>query len=113
MADRLVLQFAAVRPPLTLQWAMPGKPLPAIAPTAPLPSIPVIVGPPGAARSYVETFASAAGEWVVNHNLGVRPTAVTVTTPGGVEMFAQVRHVNSNQCRVTFASPQAGVVRCA
>lgn len=47
MADRLTLQFAAIRPPLSLQWAMPGKPLPAIAPTAPLPSIPVIVGPGG------------------------------------------------------------------
>lgn len=113
MADRLVLQFAALPPPLVLQWAAPGAPLPAISPKAPVPTIPVIVGPPGAARSYVQTFASAAAEWVVNHNLGVRPTSVTVTTPGGVEMFAEVLHANPNQCRVTFASPQAGVVRCA
>ena len=62
---------------------------------------------------YVETFASPAAEWIVNHNRGVQPTSVTVMTPGGVEVVAQVLHVSPNQCRVNFASPQAGVVRCS
>jgi hypothetical protein len=114
VADLFVFQFAPAPPLLDLQWgAADGTTLPAILPTDPLPTIPVIVGPSGAARSYVQTFASASLEWVVNHNLGIRPTSVTVTTAGGVEMFAQVLHVNTNQCRILFASPQAGIVRCS
>lgn len=74
----------------------------------------VSAGPPGAdgvATSFTHSQVSPSADWVVNHNLGVRPL-VTVLSVGGVEIEANVVHVNANQLRVYFASPQTGSVRC-
>lgn len=71
-------------------------------------------GPPGqdgVAVRYVHAQASAAAEWIVNHNLGARP-AVTVLSVGGVEVEAQIVHASDNQVRVLFAAPFAGSALC-
>lgn len=47
MGERIILQFAEVRPVLILQWATPAAILPCIPLKAPLPTIPVIIGPIG------------------------------------------------------------------
>ncbi len=70
-------------------------------------------GVAGAATSlegFTVSFTDSA-EWIVNHNLGHRPSA-TVLSPGGAEVGAQVLHISVNQLRVYFASPQSGSVRC-
>ena len=65
----------------------------------------------GSGTSYTHNQASAADSWIVNHNLGRRPAAVSVLSPGGVEVDAGVTHVTDNQLTVEFASPQVGSVR--
>lgn len=68
-------------------------------------------GPPGPAggESYVEVFDAAAA-WVVNHNLGRMPSAVAVTTLGGVVVDVAVQYVSVNQLQISFDRPLAGVV---
>lgn len=56
---------------------------------------------------YLFTQASALAEWIINHNKGWNPL-VTVLSPGGIEVEAQVTHMSVNQTRVYFSSPQAG-----
>lgn len=58
---------------------------------------------------HVQTSASII--WVVNHNLGYRPSA-TVLSPGGAEVFATVEHQSANQLRVYFNEPATGSVHC-
>lgn len=67
-------------------------------------------GPPGSAGGsrYTHTQGSAASTWTVNHNMGVRPAAVAVLSPGGVEVEATVTHISLNQLIITFAAPYAG-----
>lgn len=63
----------------------------------------------GAGFEHLQSSPSA--EWIVNHNLGFRPSA-TVLSAGGVEVLAQVVHASTNQLRVIFTAPQTGSVRC-
>lgn len=56
---------------------------------------------------FIFTQASALAEWIINHNKGWNPL-VTVLSPGGIEVEAQVTHMSVNQTRVYFSSPQAG-----
>lgn len=71
-------------------------------------------GPPGIPGSpgtgYVHSQASAEAEWIVNHNLGVRP-AVAVIDIGGNELDAAVQHMSLNQLRIYFTAPTAGFAR--
>ncbi len=62
-----------------------------------------------ATQGYSETF-EAAPVWVVNHNLGRVPAAVSVRTLGGVTVDVNVTHLNSNQCVAYFDVPIAGRV---
>lgn len=74
---------------------------------------PVMPGPPGkdgGATRYRYTQSTALDVWTVNHNLGHWPTAVSVRSPGGVEVEAQVTHNSINQLTVSFAGPYAGTV---
>ena len=65
-------------------------------------------GPPGpGATFYDHDQISPSTEWVVNHNLG-RLVSVTVLSPGGVEVEAEVVQVSVNQTRVFFNLPQTG-----
>lgn len=67
-------------------------------------------GPPGpGATTYDHVQGSAAAEWVINHNLG-RFVSVTVLSPGGFEVVAEVVQTSENQARVYFNEPQMGTV---
>lgn len=69
-------------------------------------------GPPGASGAgFVFTQASPATEWVINHNLGFRPSVEIIDT-GGNEVDAQVLHISVNQARVYFNTATAGEARC-
>jgi hypothetical protein len=63
-------------------------------------------------RSFTHTQSSAAGTWTVNHNLGTRPQ-VEVRSPGGVVVWAEVTHVTTSQCVVSFSGPQTGTAHCS
>lgn len=66
-------------------------------------------GPPGASGSSFEHIQSTpASTWVVNHNLGYRPN-VSVKTPGGIEVMAEVLHVSINQVQIFFDSSATGI----
>jgi len=67
-------------------------------------------GSGGAGLPYVHTQASASASWTVNHNRGWKPASVSVLTPGGIEMNADVVHVSNTQILVNFAAPQTGSV---
>lgn len=79
------------------------------------PGMRVVVGARGLpginGAGFLHAQASPSAEWVINHNLGFRPSA-TVLSPGGVEVEAQIIHVSANQLRVIFLTPQSGSVRC-
>ena len=70
-----------------------------------------IPGPPGtpggAAGSYDHTQIIASAEWVINHNLG-RPVDITVLSPGGALVIADVVLISDNQARIYFVSPKTG-----
>ena len=76
------------------------------------PGPPGPVGPPGPASAFYE-FAQTLplAEWVVNHNLGFRPS-VAVFDDGGNVVLTAVAHPSINQCRINFALPIAGRARC-
>lgn len=79
------------------------------------PQMEVVVGTRGLpginGAGFLHTQASPSAEWIVNHNLGFRPSA-TVLSPGGLEVIASIIHVSALQLRVTFGLPQTGSVRC-
>jgi hypothetical protein len=65
-------------------------------------------GPPGdAANRYIHNQTVAASVWTVNHNLGRKPL-VSIRSPGGVEVDAEIIHPSLNQFTVHFAMPYAG-----
>ena len=76
------------------------------------PGPPGPVGPRGPASAFYECAQDdPLAEWVINHNLGYRP-AVCIIDTGGNDITASVVHVSLNQCRLTFATPASGRVRC-
>lgn len=60
------------------------------------------------AQRFQHVQPAPALEWTVNHNLGVIP-AVTVLSPGSIEIDAEVIHATENQTLIRFNSPQAGL----
>lgn len=70
-------------------------------------------GPRGDAGVRVEHQQDvAATEWVVNHNLGYKPS-ITVVSVGGLLMLAEVLHTSLNQVRVYFDNPVTGTAICS
>lgn len=70
-------------------------------------------GADGAGSSaYQHTQASPSDNWIINHNLGYRP-AVSIYTPGGMLMLANVQHISENQARAYFDNPTAGYAVCS
>lgn len=69
-------------------------------------------GRDGDYASYVHTQSASSSAWVVNHNLGYRPTT-SVTTMGGVQVWAEVLHNSTNQLTVYFDSASTGQVTCS
>lgn len=60
--------------------------------------------------SYVHTQAVASATWVVNHNLGFRPS-VELTDTGGNEIVAEVLHVTNNQTNIYLTDAITGQAR--
>jgi hypothetical protein len=69
-----------------------------------------VISSSGVAR-YEHLQSSPSDLWTVNHNLGLKPVAVSVLSPGGVEVGALVSHISENQLTVAFAVPYTGSVR--
>ena len=67
-------------------------------------------GPQGTAAGYNHDQASPSDEWIINHNLGYRPS-VEVFSVGGLEILAEVQHPTVNQTRVLHVVPTAGSAR--
>ena len=64
----------------------------------------------GEVRSgYSGSFASGE-QVVINHNLGRKPTNVSVYTHGGVEIVADFQNVDLNRTILNFCTPTSGVV---
>jgi hypothetical protein len=85
--------------------------------TRPIVEVEIIGGAPGpagidgvGANPYVHEQPAAAAEWIVNHNLGRKPSGVEVLTPGGVAVIADIRHITENQLRIYLAVPSTGSV---
>jgi|GEM_PF-3819657 len=98
--------------PIRIQRA-PAQPirLDRLVQTAPVIRLPGVgAGSGGSGGAAYEATFAAALQWVVNHNLGRRPAAVRILTPGGVEAAADVTETSLNQLVVSFAGPQAGRV---
>lgn len=56
---------------------------------------------------YTHTQGSASATWVVNHNLGYRPTVV-VFSAGGIEVEATIIHISLNQTQISFNTAVTG-----
>lgn len=64
-------------------------------------------GPPGDGGYRWDSPATPATVWLINHNLGRRPSVQAFTT-GGVAVGAVFHHINDNQVRIEFNAAQAG-----
>lgn len=64
------------------------------------------------AATYQHNQASPADTWVINHNMGYRPS-ISIFSMGGMQMLANVQHVSENQARVYFDNPTAGYAVCS
>ena len=62
--------------------------------------------------SYTHTQAVVASVWTIPHNLGKRP-AISILSVGGLEVWGEVLHVNTNLAIVYFDSPFAGLAECS
>lgn len=62
-------------------------------------------------NTYEHSQTVAATTWTVNHNLGRRPAAVSILSPGYVEVDAHFLHNSANQLTVQFEQAQTGFVR--
>lgn len=69
------------------------------------------VAGPGGSTAFEQAFTVAASPWIVNHNLGSKPTVI-VMDAGGNEVEARVLHASVNQVYVYFSAPMTGTVRC-
>lgn len=62
-------------------------------------------------QPYVHTQTVPATEWIINHNIGARPS-VEIMDATGREVAADVLHMTINQARIYFTFPLAGSARC-
>lgn len=70
--------------------------------------IPGPKGDPGSGFTFEQT--SPSDSWLINHNLGFRPS-VDLFTTGGMEMLGEVVHISVNQTVVNFNGAIAGFAR--
>jgi hypothetical protein len=69
------------------------------------------VGPAGGAgATYVYQQVSPSTSWVVNHNLGFKPSVELLDT-GSQEIEGDVVHASVNQAIITMSPPTAGTAR--
>ncbi len=70
-------------------------------------------GPAGAAvSSYEHSQPSASDTWIINHNLGFKPSTLAYSV-GGMMMWANVQHIDDNQAQIHFDGPVSGYAVCS
>jgi hypothetical protein len=68
-------------------------------------------GDDGVAVAYIHQQATPSAEWIINHNLGVKPH-ITLLSVGGAEIEGSIIHISVNQARALFAVTVTGSARC-
>lgn len=56
---------------------------------------------------FVYTQSAPSALWIINHNLGYRPS-VELRTPGGAVFAADILHISANQVQVLLVTVMAG-----
>ena len=112
----LIPAIVIVAPRTTVVIEEGATDLPSLEVTAPpQPAIDIqaigLRGQSGAGATVYEESFVGLDTWIVNHNLGRKPAAVQILTPGGAEVLAEVLHISDNQLRVFFVQPFTGSVR--
>lgn len=70
------------------------------------------IGQPYAAlQPFVFVQSTPSTLWIVNHNLGYKPS-VEIIDSNGNEVITDVTHISNNQVQISFVIPTAGEVRC-
>lgn len=64
-------------------------------------------GPAGAGAFYIHTQAVASASWVIPHGLG-RPVHITILSPAGEIVHADVVESSVNSANITWPSPVTG-----
>lgn len=64
--------------------------------------------PIGASATLRHVQSAAIATWTIAHNFGYWPE-VSVYTPGGIEVEAEVAHLSLDITQIRFASPQSGL----
>lgn len=64
----------------------------------------------GTASNFFHTQVSENPSWVINHNLGFRPSVDTYNVDGS-EVEGHVIHHTLNQLEIQFLTPRAGTAR--
>lgn len=67
-------------------------------------------GPPGGV-TYLHTQAVPAAEWVVDHNLNLRPLAIIVKDSAHTEVLPEVFFETVNRIRLRFGAAMGGEAR--
>ena len=62
-------------------------------------------------ESFVFTQGVAASVWIINHNLGRKPS-VTVLDNSGCRIFAEEVHLSLNTVEIRFIDATAGSAEC-
>ena len=67
---------------------------------------------PGAEESYLHEQASEHTSWLINHNLGFKPS-ISVLDNNGYPVVCGVVHHSDLQAEVQFIAPISGTARCS
>lgn len=59
--------------------------------------------------TFLHTQAAPASVWTINHNMGLAPKSVSITTLGGANVGASWVHTSPNQLQVNLNAPMAGL----
>lgn len=86
---------------------VPGEPGPR-GPLGPQ-GVPGPAGPEGkGALRYEHAQAVPAAAWVISHELGVEPAAITATDSSGSAVIGAIHHDSPMQSTLTFSAPFSG-----
>lgn len=107
----LTLQWRKPDFGVVTRWRGPDDTVPARAAATPPRPIASVIGPPGQGGAdgppVVHTQSTPSSGWIFNHNRGWRPQ-ITVLSPGGIEVEAEIQHISDNQARIYFSDAQTG-----
>lgn len=77
------------------------------------PGVPGPPGPPGpSGQSYEHLQSTASDTWIINHNLGFKPS-IAACSDGGKLMLAEILHYSPNTAYIYFDNPVSGFATCS